>query len=246
MKIGWSWAWAVVIASLLPGCGSDESDLRLLTHAEWKEHPGSVAEIGYWISVDFGWPDRIQSCSPLPSDLHVTVDGREASKNLNASGDCRWDVVFEVGPFAADAQQATTVRVLDGRKLLGEATYLGLLPGYPAQLVSPADGRVRVGDTVGLSLLAPLPADDRLFTSARYYWLDPPDSVPPYSEYAEATLASDRQSITVKTPTRTGRAALIAWAYYKEQTVAESCVGFRYCTGWPSETVGPVFVEVVP
>jgi hypothetical protein len=139
------------------------------------------------------------------------------------------------------------VRVLDGEKLLGSATYRGLFPGYPAQLASPADGRVRVGDSVVLGLPAPLPADAPFSEYSEYYWLDSVDGVPPYHDIARATLAPDRQSITVATPDRTGRAALVSSSSLdKGYVAAESCEGFTYCTSWPSAAIGPVFVEVVP
>jgi hypothetical protein len=243
----WTLAWACVVGMALPACGTDDPEMDLLTAASWNADPASVAETGYWISVDFGWPERAKSCFPLPRALHVTVDGREATKNANMGGDCLWDVLYELGPFPSEEPQPTVVRVLDGEKLLGSATYRGLFPGYPAQLMSPADGRVRLGDSIVLGLLAPLPADASFFGSAEYFWLDASDGVPPYQQYAQATLATDRQSITVATPDRTGRAALIASSSFsKEYTPAESCEGFAHCTSLPSAAIGPVLVEVVP
>jgi hypothetical protein len=234
------------IVGTLSGCGSDSPDMMLLTAAEWKDDPGSVDEIGYWVSVDFGWPDRAQSCFDLPSGLHVTVNGREGTRNPSTNGDCLWDNLYLAGPFLTGETQPTVVRVLDGKKVLAEATYVGLLPGYPAQIAQPADGKVRLGESVVMSLVSPLPKGDTGYEYADYYWLDSPDGLPPYHDRAKASIAADQQSFTVKTPERTGRAALVGGPYFKDTIGAETCVGFTGCAGWPSATVGPVFVEVVP
>lgn len=104
----------------------------------------------------------------------MTVNDREAGP-IHTS-DCEWDVLVEVGPFAADDPGPTTVRLLDGTHVLGEAIYDGLFPGFPAQLVSPADGRVRTGDDVAAQLTAPLPPEVLFesYSAAKFYWLDPP------------------------------------------------------------------------
>ena len=79
------------------------------------------------------------------------------------------------------------------------------------------------------------------------YWLDPPDDVPPFYSYALATMESDRQSITIPAPTLTGRAAMVVQAFDQRlMGSARSCVGFTSCAEWPSESIGPVFVEVIP
>jgi len=238
---------ALVVGVSSAGCsGSDDPTKALLTKAEWKNEPGSAAEIGYWVSVDVGWPSRAEDCFPLSPRVHVTVNDREAG-TIHTS-DCEWDVLVEAGPFAADDPGPTAVRLLDGTHLLGEAIYDGLFPGYAAQLLSPADGRVRTGEQVAVQLAAPLPAEV-LFSSsgvAKFYWLDPPDSVPPFYSYATAALDTDRLSITVNAPALTGRAAVVIETFDRQLGSAQSCVGFTSCTAWPSEMIGPVFVEVIP
>jgi hypothetical protein len=237
----------VAMATFLSACGSgDTHEMNLLTTAKWNRYPGSVAEIGTWISVDFGWPDRTRDCFPLPSSLRVTVDGMEAEQAHNYGGDCLWDVLFHAGPFLGDGQGLTTVRVLDGEELLGQATYSGLYPSLPAQLVNPADGRVPTGGTVDISLLSPLPADRHLSDMGMYFWLDPPASVPPYYSYCRTSFAADQQSIAVLTPATTGRAALVITAYNQFYSEAESCTGFKSCTGLPSDALGPFYLEVIP
>ena len=72
------------------------------------------------------------------------------------------------------------------------------------------------------------------------------DGVPPFYSYAKATLESDRQSITVDTPVLTGRAAMVIRTFDRPLGSARSCVGFTSCAAWPSENIGPVFVEVIP
>ena len=237
-------AW---MAFVLVGCGSSApGDMRLLTTAEWKNEPGSAADIGYWISVDFGWPSRATDCFPLSATLHATVDDREAQRLPFTIGDCVWDLLFEVGPFSPDAPVPTTVRVMDGARVLGEAIYDGLYPGYSAQLMTPANGQVRTGDPIAIELAAALPAEITNAQAARLYWLDPPDSVPPFYSYIGAAFAPDRQSITAQAPGQTGRAALVIETFNRPLTAARSCVGFTYCTGGPSGTIGPLTIEVVP
>lgn len=254
--IRWLLAGACVlgIACSLAGCGADAPhDMSLLTTAQWKEHPGTVDEIGYWISVDFGWPDRHRSCFDLPAALRVTVNGREGAMSYDTGGDCMWDVVYNVGPFLPDEFQAVSVRVLDGDRLLGEATYPDFFPGTLARLASPADGKVRSGDSVTLTLLSPYYGSAYGgYDFAHYYWLDAPDGVPPYYDLAKAYLSSDRASLTIETPdydtpARTGRAAvLIDPTRFGASTWTDSCMGFTHCEGWPSLALGPIFVEVLP
>jgi hypothetical protein len=247
MRILSTGASFIALAAVLSSCGSaDTHEMYLLTTAAWNKYPGSAAEIGTSISVDFGWQDRTWDCFPLPSSLRVTVDGQEAKQDLSMGGDCLWDVLFEAGPFPSDRQGLTTVRVLDGEKLLGQATYNGLYPSLPAQLVNPADGRVPTAGTVDISLFSPLPADRHLADGGMYFWLDPPESVPPYYSLGRTSFADDRQSIAVTAPATTGRAALVVTVYNQFYSEAESCTGFKSCTGLPSDTLGPFYLEVIP
>jgi hypothetical protein len=238
---------AMLLASVMAAaCGSvDSQEMLLLTRAEWKDQPGSAAEIGFWISVDVGWPDRGQDCSPLPSSLRVTVNDREATQLHAISGDCSWDVVFEVGPFSPD-EQPTRVRVLDGEKTLGEAAYDGLYPAYPAQLLSAADGRVRAGESFTMSMPASLSSVVAAYGVVKLFWLDPAPAIPPYYQFATIEPDADAATITVSAPSTTGRAAVIAPISFPELTRSSSCIGFASCLGQPNDNIGPVFVEVIP
>ncbi len=240
------WAGLLVASVTATACGSvDTHDMRLLTTATWKELPASAAEIGFWISVDFGWPDRAQQCFPLSPSLRVTVNDREAQQARVISGDCNWDVLFEVGPFSADAQP-TTVRVLDGAKTLGEASYTGLYPAFPAALTSPVDGRIRAGESFTMGMTVPFSSDLRAFEAAKFFWLDPAPAVPPYHEWATIQPPVDPQAITIRAPTTTGRAAVVIPVFGDLQTTTPSCVGFAHCYGQTNDNVGPVYVEVIP
>jgi hypothetical protein len=237
------------VAWLASGCGSSETHkMMLLTKAQWNDYPGSAADVGYWISVDFGWPDRTQECFPLPAALHVTVNGQPAQPVQVYGGDCLWDVVYQIGPISPDGAQTTMVRVLDGENQLGEASYSGLFPSFPAKLVSPADGTVHAGEGLTFALLGPLPAGIEISVNAKYFWLDTAGGIPPYYEWASATLAPDRQTITVQSPSSAtqGRAAIVIPVFVQPMQVAQSCVGFTSCAGWQNDDIGPVFVEVVP
>ena len=176
----------------------------------------------------------------------MTVDDREAELVPFSTGDCVWDVLFDVGPFSSEAPVPTTVRVMDGSRVLGQAIYDGLYPGYPAQLISPADGRVRAGEPIAIELAVPLPSEIQIADAVRLFWLDSPDSVPPFYTYAVASLDADRQSVTVQAPAQTGRAALLLETFNRPMEAARSCDGFTSCTAWPSETTGPFTIEVVP
>jgi hypothetical protein len=59
-------------------------------------------------------------------------------------------------------------------------------------------------------------------------------------------MESDRQSITIPAPALTGRAAVVIQTFDRPLGSARSCVGFTSCAEWPSESIGPVFVEVIP
>lgn len=230
----------------LAACGRGASDdLQLMIGAAWREDPGSAAEIGYWVQVDVGWASRMMTCSPQPETVRVTVNDREARSSPFSVGDCVWDLLFESGPFPIEQGALTVIRVFDGSELLADATYADLFPGYTARLTSPTDGKLRLGERLTLSVLAPLPAEVKL-SSAKFFWLDPPDTVPPFYEYGQAVLGADRTSITVTAPAHTGHAALIVPTYFTRSISAQACRGFSSCAGWPSDTIGPQVVEVVP
>jgi len=84
------------------------------------------------------------------------------------------------------------------------------------------------------------------YSSAEFSWLDPPDSVPPFHSFTHVAPESDRQSITVDSPALTGRAAVVAQTFNRRLGSARSCVGFTSCAAWPSDMIGPVFIEVIP
>ena len=224
------------------GCDKPGVDIRLLTSADWKEAPGTAAEIGFWVEVDVGWPDKATSCEPLPSKLHVTVNGREAVRYDFYLGDCVWDVLYRAGPFTADMGAVTTVRVLDGNRLLGEATYDGLFPGCTLALANPDNTKVNAGGTLAVQL--PSPASNYLYCS--FYWLDPLDGVPPFSSGASGEIQSDGKTYLISVPKLTGRAALVANSCPRDYASARSCTGFSSCVGLNAQTTSPIGLEIVP
>jgi hypothetical protein len=241
-------ALAVALPAFLAGCGDDESppEIDLMAAFQWNQSPTSPADIGYEALVDFGWPARAQSCFPLPEHLHVIVNDRELSMYGGDSGDCLWDLLFRGGPFPDDAP--ATIRVLDGDRLMGQATFEGVFPGFHARLIAPADGRVHPGEDVVVSVPDGLPGTPA-FLTAQFYWLDPPAGVPPFGTWAAAELTPDNLSATTKAPTvpgLTGRAALIFQVADTATPLAVSCTGFRYCSSRMELVIGPISVEVVP
>lgn len=244
-RVAWL-AWALV------GCRvPNADDMQLLVRAEWKTDPGTTAEIGTWVSADVGWMSRAATCSPQSPNLRVTIADREARRVPFTLGDCVWDALFEAGPFASDDPGPIVVRVLDGTEVLGEATYEGLFPGPATRLLRPADGVVHLGETFAVALEPPLPAHMRLFSNARYVWLEPSDSVPPFYSYAPVVLEADGQTMTVDASVLTGKAAVTVDTFTQSlsatpSVAATSCAGFGACAGLPSTTLGPVVVDVVP
>jgi hypothetical protein len=227
-----------------PSAGTE--DVQLLVAAEWKSDPGSVTEIGYWITVDVAWPGRGQTCTPPPTGLQVTVNQAQATPAPVLVGDCVWDARFQVGPFSSDPTVPIVVSVADGTTPVGTATYPPLFPGFAVTLLAPAGGNVRVGGNLDLTLSAPLPANANLLAGARYDWVNPPGSVPPFYVLTAATLGTDRQSIAVGVPELAGRAALTLRTSLERNILADACDGFTACTATPSATIGPVLVEIAP
>ena len=81
-----------------------------------------------------------------------------------------------------------------------------------------------------------------------FYWRDPPAGVPPFYTFAATKLGAASGTLETQAPMLTGRAALIlAAAYRVDVDLVESCSGFRYCNAVPNQdTLGPIFLEVVP
>src|SRR4029077_5536211 len=173
--------------------------MQLFTVFGWNDDPSSLAEIGYQVLVDVGWPDRHQRCFDLPAQFRVTVDGKEAM-DIGSGGDCQWDFLFRVGGFWENAP--VTVRVLDGERLLGEAIYKNAFPGLKSQLLVPADSRVQAGGDVTATL--PEGFKTPFSQSARFYWRDTPDSVPPFYTFASAAFDPETLILTAKAPSVSG------------------------------------------
>jgi hypothetical protein len=234
-----------IVALGVAGCdGDSKPQVMLLTVGTWNDNPSTVAETGYQVSADVGWPDRQTSCFPLSANLRIRVNDGEAAPMVY--GDCRWDVVGTVGPFQQNVP--ITVRLEDGDQLLAEAVYNDLFPGADAQLVAPAAGQpVKVGDPVVLTM--PVPPVAGAATYAEFYWLDaPPAGVPPFHTFATGTVSADGSTFQTTAPSTTGHAAVILKSVFSgDITAASICTGFQSCDGEPNgDTIGPVFVEVVP
>jgi hypothetical protein len=236
------------LAVALAGACGDEPLIAadLFLWASWNGDPASSAEIGYEVDVEIRMNDRAATCAPLP-DVRITVNDVEHTRVV---GDCDTTIRQLVQPVAADADTVVTVRSGDAR--VGEATYRALFPGFGAtQPLSPADGRVRAGETLALALPPGWPVDvdvDVGRVDAVFYWLDPAPSVPPFHSSAVATANAERTAVEVIAPTVTGRAQVILRNHaYAERVGAASCAGFSRCAALPaSDVLGPVAVEVIP
>jgi hypothetical protein len=236
---------AVCMLAAMGGCDDTPArEVRLLTATQWNDSPGSIDEIGYQVHVDIGWPSRPTSCFPLSPDLRVTVNDHEPVPVV-ARADCEWDVLVTVPGFATDVD--VTVKLHDGDRLLGEATYSGIFPGFTSwALVSPVDGRVRAGEPIAIAAST----DRALYSStvaAYFHWLDMAGPAPPFHSFATAAAAPDGLSAVVPAPPLTGRALMVVANVDEEFGVAASCTGFSSCESWPdTSTIGPMLVEVIP
>jgi hypothetical protein len=140
------------------------------------------------------------------------------------------------------------VKLHDGDKLLGEATYSGMFPGFSSwRLVSPADGRVRAGEPLAIAA-SDGPALFSETVGMYFHWLDMPGAAPPFKSFAGAQAGSDRLTATATAPPLTGHALTVVHNVADESFgSAASCTGFSSCESWPdTSTIGPFAIEVIP
>jgi len=213
----------------------------LVIRARWNDDPASADQIGYEVEAQIMMLARAQSCYPLP-DLRITVNDTEYP---SAPGDCDTQVQV-TAPARTDADTVVSVRSAHGP--MGTGTFRGLFPGSGAsQLVSPADGRVRMGETFTMSIPAGWPVGDGR-VSAHVQWLDPAPSVPPFYSYVIGNANAERTAVELIAPALTGRAQVVLNNLGSSNSVAgEACTGFTRCFAFPSaDVLGPVAIEVVP
>jgi hypothetical protein len=241
------WALAGCALALAGACGEDPRPPEVILHVSpaWNADPASTAEIGYEVTVVVELPGRSETCFPLP-DLRITVN---SSEYPIAAGDCDTEVGVTAWPVRTDAD--TVVTLSSGHRELGAATFRGLFPGLGAlQLVSPADGRVRMGETLALAIPANwLPLYDGR-VAVLVHWLDSAASVPPfYWGYSTTAVGT---AVEVPTPMATGRALVIVRTLVLPPAPsvvlvqAQACTGFSRCLASASDTLGPVAIEVIP
>jgi hypothetical protein len=227
-------------------CGSDKpAPVLLEASGFWNEDPSTVAQTGFQVWADVGWPTRPQSCFALSPNLDIDVNGGETP--VMGEGDCGFDVLVMTGAFQQDVPIAIALQ--DGAQVIAQAQFQHLFPGATSQLVTPAAGQqIKAGDPVVFTV--PVQVNDPTDVSAEFYWLDPPPSgVPPFHTFAPGTLSADGSTFqTTAPPDLTGHAAVVLRTVFSTDiAAAQSCTGFENCVGLSeSETVGPVFVQVVP
>jgi hypothetical protein len=240
-----SHALALLLAASLAVVACDDAglpEMELLTSVGWNEAPASVADLGYEVNVDVGWPDRFSSCFSLPGALRVTVNDHETT-SLGIMGDCRWDVVFRAERITEPGP--VTVRIYDGSRMLGEAVYRDVLRGFDAKLVTSTAGRVRAGDPVTILVPDNVPVQ---LPDAMFFWRDSPANVPAFYTRSSAELAPDGLTITTTAPAlrgQAGRAALVISTSGAELGATSECVGFEHCTAYVKHVLGPIEVEVL-
>jgi hypothetical protein len=241
------WLLALCLTGLGAGsCGSDKPPAVVLeAEGFWNGDPSTVDQIGFQVWADVGWPTRPQSCFALSPNLDIRVNGGETP--VMVEGDCGFDVLVMTGAFQQDVP--ITIALQDGDQVLAQAQFEHLFPGANTQLVTPAAGQqIEAGDPVVFTV--PVQVDDATDVSAEFYWLDPPPTgVPPFHTFSPGTLSADGSTFQTTAPAGlTGHAAVVLrTAFNVNLAAALSCTGFEDCAELSeSETVGPVFVEVVP
>ena len=239
---------AAAFATMVAGAGACSNPaappaIALLTHAEWNEAPPSLDRIGYQVSVDFGWPDRPQSCFPMPPDLIVTMNQRTVTPTQ--LGDCVFDMLVT---FDAVPPGPVHVSVASDGYVYGEADFDNLFPGFGARLAVPGDGTVHAGSQFTVSLPPTVMPVDTSLGYGELFWLDTPASAVPYYTFVPGTEGSEPQTFVMTAPAITGHASLIVKSVFGGSFgPAASCTGFENCTAWPSqEAAGPIDVTVVP
>lgn len=239
---------ALLVVALFAGgvgaCGDEKPDeIVLMGMAEWRDDPGSAANLGYHVWADVGWIDRGGTCARISQALRVTVNDIEAEP-IGSGGECPFDALFDAGPFTTN--DPVTVRLFDGEQLRGEATFTDLFWGMGAQLVSPAGGQARPGDEVVVSIPPGKAVPPE--TNARWYWLDTAPSVPPFYSTAGATPDAETSTVHAPVPDVQGLSGHVAvtLAYIVEETItATTCTGFSNCLMTAHGTLGPVRLEVL-
>jgi hypothetical protein len=79
-----------------------------------------------------------------------------------------------------------------------------------------------------------------------FYWLDPPAGVPPFYSPGPGERQTDGETILVKLPTLTGRAAMVFEACGLDSVAAKSCAGFSFCLGMTAMATAPIELEIIP
>jgi hypothetical protein len=231
--------------ALAGGCseGLPPPTVDLIIRARWNDTPASVGEIGYELETELFMYERAASCVPL-SDLRVTVNDAQYS---TTAGNCDLSVVVTAVAVRPDVDTVVTLQSNYG--VMGTATFRGLFPGAGgAHLVSPADGRVRMGETFAISIPTAWPVGDGR-VSAYVQWLDPAPEVPPFHSYVVGNATADGTAVELAAPMLTGRAQVILENLYPpvDPVAAESCSGFDSCSAFAtSALLGPVAIEVIP
>jgi hypothetical protein len=240
------WALAICLGGLGAGsCGSDKPPVVLEAEGFWNDNPSTVAQTGFQVWADVGWPTRPQSCFALSPNLLIRVNDGETTPMVD--GDCQFDVLVMSGAFQQDVP--ITIELEDGDQVLAQAQIEHLFPGANSQLVTPTAGQqIKPGDPVAFTV--PVQVVDVSDVSAEFFWMDPPpNGAPPFHTFSPGTLSADGATFqTTAPPGITGHAAVVLRTVFEVTfSAAPSCTGFEDCAALPeSETVGPVFVEVVP
>ena len=232
--------------SFTGGCGGDDPpplNMDLVVTADWHDEPSFADQIGYELSVEAHLWERGSTCAPLP-DLRWMVDGVEWA--VGPIGACESWIDTDVRPVTPGA--TTVVQLLSGDRVVGEATYSGLFPGAgTTSVLSPPEGRVRMGETLVVSAPAGWRSGDGR-VSVYVNWLDPAPSVPPFRSYANGTVTADGTAVEIVAPMITGRALVTLQSLSPTDSITtDACTGFAVCRALPStNVVGPVAIEVVP
>jgi hypothetical protein len=246
------WPTLGVIAASLFGCGEDPTalpDISVGVAVTWRFAPPSRSALGFTMNVLVTQRPPTQNatqCRPLPPSARFTIDGEDMTARGTTFDGC-FDLRFTKGPFLEFGNAPLTVRYEEGGRQIGEGLFRDLAPGALATLAAPASGEARPGDQITILPPPAMPTSTPAF--AAFYPLDEPASAEwsPYGvgDGAESPTRSP-DGIHATVPRMAGRAVvwMIGMPYAPQAQV--SCVGFAFCTAIEDNSLGPVFLTVVP
>jgi hypothetical protein len=244
------WASFLVAGSLL-GCAEDPPalpDISAGVAVSWTDAPKSSAEVGFTIAVLVTQrpPQGAAECRQLPASARFTINGEEVSDLATTSEGCL-DLQVATLPLLEWKDAPVTVVYEEEGREVGRGEFRGLSPGTAATLSVPASGEARPGEEIVIRPPPGLPTS--LPGYASFFPLDESSSTtwsPSGVLSGGAGLIRSADGIHVTVPLMVGRAAVTMTGMPYAPRAEVACTGFAACVAIADNTLGPVFVKVLP